>query len=220
MGLTSFLLFANFDFPFQQPEHRFLFYTELLLIYQVVTSRKGPGTETLFRIGRIPVFTLIGSMALITSLMLAGDYHSLKSIRMDGKQEYQSALDHIGRIPQRIYDITPVNFPIDYIAGKVKIKQGQYSQALPLVEGSLLINPYDPRILNDYGMLLNQSGRTKESIKALREALILAPYYEEARFNLAAVYYFEKMYLPALKILESLPDSPKKKEYIKEIQSK
>jgi len=176
IGLTAYLVFAFFDFPFQNAEHRFLFYFQLLLLCQHLSESKRVESKTVISINKHVLLVSVIVLCMITVIQIRSDYHSLKMV-------------------------------------------GNYPKAFPLVKSALTINPFEVRILNDYGMLLSYQGNRDASIEAFQKASNLAPYFEDPRFNLSAIYFSEGNYKKALEILATVGDSKKKQDYILQINA-
>jgi len=154
---------------------------------------------------------------LISAIQIRSDYHSLKSIRYEAKGDYRKVLSHISKADNLTYNITPTNFPLDYIAGRTYINMGDYQKAFPLVESALDINPFEVRILNDYGMLLSYRGKRDSALSAFESASSLAPYFDDPKFNMCAIYFSEGRYDMALKMLATVSESKKKDDYLMQI---
>ena len=244
-GLTAFLVTLVFDFPLQQVEHRFLFYSELLLLYQLLQmdGKTGPGLSGLMsgkgtrRTGpsglmsgkskrrsgiavHIPKWILLLLCLGISGmgiLQLRSDFFALRAVQLEAEGSYEAALSDLKNIHERLYDIAPTNFPVSYISGKILMNTGRYDEALPLLEEALHINPYEPRLLNDYGSLLSSEQKYQESLEIFKTAISLAPYYEAPLYNVVATHYIMGNYQDALNDLNELEDSPKKREFLKQI---
>jgi len=217
IGLTAFMLFSFFDFPFQNAEHRFLFYFQLLLLYQFLAEEKQLESKNLLSIRKNFLLGLLILACLISAIQIRSDYHSLKSIRYEAKGDYRKVLSHISKADNLTYNITPTNFPLDYIAGRTYINMGDYQKAFPLVESALDINPFEVRILNDYGMLLSYRGKRDSALSAFESASSLAPYFDDPKFNMCAIYFSEGRYDMALKMLATVSESKKKDDYLMQI---
>jgi radical SAM protein with 4Fe4S-binding SPASM domain len=69
-----------------------------------------------------------------------------------------------------------------------KFNSGLFYEAEKILYSLKLKYPYNPEIMNDYGVCLWTLGNFKEAIWSFVEALILDPYYKEARYNLYKCY--------------------------------
>lgn len=219
IGLTAFLVVAFFDFPFQNVEHRVYFYFQMLILYQSLVANGTVNPKRTFSVNKTLLYIPITAAFILSIIQLRSDFHALKAVQFEGEGDYTSAIAHLNRAKSPIYDITPSNFPLDYISGRIYIETGNYEKAFPLVKASLEVNPFEFRALNDYGMLLHVKGRTQESLQAFQKAIDIAPYFEEPKYNMAAIYYIEKRYDLALKILETAGESEKKNTYIRQIKA-
>lgn len=219
IGITAFLVYAFFDFPFQNVELRILFYFQLLLLYQLLVNNRTIISKQVLSLNKKVLYLPIVLICIISSVQLRSDFHALKTVQFEGIDNYKKAFHHLGKAKNQIYNITPTNFPLDYIGGRMYLETGDLEKAFPLVESALKVNPFEFRALNDYGMLLNNQGRQGEALEVFQKASNLAPYFEDPIFNMAAIYYYEKRYDRALELLEPLTDSQKKRDYIMQIKT-
>lgn len=218
VGLTAFLVFTFFDFPFQQVESRVLFYFQLLILYQLLAGTEKIISRTVFRVNKYIIIFSGVIFCGLSMVQLRSDFHALKAVQREDVMEYNEALHHLEKAKNSFYDITPTNFPVDYLIGRIMMKKDKYYEAFPYVESALKTNPFEVRILNDYGMLLSIQGNHGKSMEAFQKASLLAPTFEDPKFNMAATYYNEKQYAKALEVLKAVDDSPKKRNYIHQIK--
>lgn len=217
IGLSAFLIILLFDFPLQQVEHRFLFYSELLILYQILEKKGEIRSRKIISIhtGIVILFCLFFIGTVI--IQVRSDFYALRSIQFEAKGNNNAALNDLRKINDRLYDITPVNFPISYITGKILMNKGNLHEALPYIEKSLQINPFEPRILNDYGLLLSSERKYMESLAIFNAASTLAPYLEDIVFNIVATHFFLGNYQEAIEAINKLDDSPRKRSYLNQI---
>ena len=74
------------------------------------------------------------------------------------------------------------------------------------------------RVLNDYGAALYKSDRTNEAKAILLKAYNIDPYFDDAKFNLGAIYYFTGHRDSALIYITSCRNSQKKEDFLKELK--
>ncbi len=213
-GLASFLVISFFDFPFQQVEHRFLFYFQLLILYQILINKRNTRFQPRINLHRTWIISLCLVSAILAFLQWRSDGHAFKAVRLQSLGRLEEAQEHLEKIHHDVYNITPVNFPVSYMSGKILMNQGSAQKARTKMEKALQIQPFDPRIWNDYGVLLAMQNNREESLEAFREAIALAPYYEDPKYNMAAIYTARSEYDRALEILSQVAESPRKNNFL------
>jgi tetratricopeptide (TPR) repeat protein len=73
-------------------------------------------------------------------------------------------------------------------------------------------------VLNDYAAALFNSKKPDDAKAILLQTIDIDPYFDDARFNLAAVYYFAGQRDSALFYIERCRDSQKKEDFLKELR--
>lgn len=219
-GLAAFLVFAFFDFPFQQVEHRVLFYGQVLILYQMLEVRYHILSRSLFRINRNLIIAFTVLFCGVSMVQIRSDYHACKAIRQLDTHQVDPAIRNLKKADNPLYRITPNNFPVSYLMGKAYMEKGAYRDAESCFDVALKINPYEIRLLNDFGVIMNLKGEEKLAEQAFKKASLLAPYFEDPLFNLAAIYFFHGAYEKALTELDKLPDSKKKQDYQIQIKAR
>jgi adenylate cyclase len=84
-------------------------------------------------------------------------------------------------------------------------KLGQHDRALSELLRALELNPGDPDVMTDAGLILNYMGRTEEAIAWALKAMRLNPHYPEWYvMQLGPIYYDGRRYKDAIETIESL----------------
>jgi Tfp pilus assembly protein PilF len=96
---------------------------------------------------------------------------------------------------------------------------GNTKAAEKAFESAMKSTPYEVRLLNDYSATLYKMGKVKNAVATLTYALKLDPHFDDAKYNLAAIYFERSMPDSALYYVKSCRDSQKKKDYLGEIYS-
>ena len=84
IGLSAFLVFTFFDFPFQNVEHRVLFYFQLLLLYQLLESNGSIDSTRVLSVNKKALYIPIMSICIISVIQLRSDFHALKAVQFEG----------------------------------------------------------------------------------------------------------------------------------------
>ncbi len=80
--------------------------------------------------------------------------------------------------------VTPDSYVIDNHLGEALDEAGQFDKAIPILEESVRINPYNARGLSELGTALAQQGKLLEAIESFRKAVQLRPNDAVLRYDL------------------------------------
>jgi tetratricopeptide (TPR) repeat protein len=157
------------------------------------------------------IFTVV-----LSSIRIRSEYFTLKMFRNERKKDeyviyYNRSADNI------FYRITPNTLPLAWFEGVAWYRSGQTESAVTCFEKALRCTPYEVRVLNDYGISLFNLHRTGEAKSILHRSIEIDPFFDDARFNLAAIHYLTSRPDSALYYVKSCRESRKKEEYLKEL---
>jgi len=212
--------FACFDFPFRRVEHLVVLFSILAFLY--TRSRVSRPDKTAGP-GKIPalLFSILFVLLLLFSLMagsarIIGEYYTLKMFREERKNDAK-VIQYCRKAGNPFYRITPNTLPLDWFEGVAQYRNGNISVAARCFEKALRSTPYEVRVLNDYGIDLYQLQKTDEGKALLLECIDIDPYFDDAKFNLAAIYYFTGERDSALFYVTRCRESQKKKDFLEEL---
>ena len=238
--IFGFYLFSSFDFPFHRVEHNVIFFSVFAFLLNKVSLKQGR-----FRIlDRIPrlrdglisqippqgrksakmislvsaIFILLLLLTIfIASVRIRGEYYTLKMFsnerRNDDKVIYYSR-----KAENVFYRITPNTLPIAWFEGVAHYRKGDVKSSIQCFERALRSTPYEVRVLNDYAASLFNSQKPDQAKTVLLQAIDIDPWFDDARFNLAAIYYFADQRDSALFYIDRCRNSQKKEEFMKELK--
>lgn len=220
--ILGFYLFAVFDFPLKRVEHNVILFSTWAFLLSLVSLKQ----FSLKSLSNIPpvIFSTIFLILLtftifLASIRLKGEYYSaimFKNERRDDNKVIQCC----SKAENIFYRITPNNLPLSWFEGVALYRLGKFDEALTNFEEALKYTPYEVRLLNDYAITLYGMHKLPESVSVLQRTLTYDRYFDEARYNLAAIYYFSGNRDSALWHVEHCRDSPRKDEIINELNKK
>ena len=217
--ITGFYLFAFFDFPFRRVEHNVMLFSALAFLMAKIPSR-----PLAFRfIPAIPkhLFSVLFIFLLIVSVIvgiarISGEYFTVKIFRNERKNDVK-VIAYCGKAENIFYRITPNTLPLDWFEGVARYRMGETQTARVCFERALKSTPYEVRVLNDYGAALYGLGNAEKAKAVLRYAIHLDPFFDDARFNLGAIYFFTGRKDSTLFYILPCQDSQKKKDFMEEL---
>ncbi len=116
-------------------------------------------------------------------------YSFVYNRQLDGQKEYEKALSLLSRTTERERMLIEMNYAAD---------RKHVGEADPLFRAYLTRYPDDPMVRFNYGNLLRQGGREKESIEQYNQAVRILPNFAQAYIGLATAYKTIRNYRAAL----------------------
>jgi len=218
--ILGFYVFAIFDFPFKRVEHNVLFFSVVAFLFQRVPFKPSNSFLNFKFPARLfsGVFVILLLFTIFLSMArLKGEYFTLKMFRNERKND-QNVIHNCRQAENAFYRITPNTLPLAWFEGVAYYRKGAIDMAVPCFQRALRSTPFEVRVLNDYGAALFKSEKVPEAKAMLLNAFNLDPYFDDAKFNLAAIYYFNNRRDSALYYINSCRESQKKEDFLKEMK--
>jgi O-antigen ligase len=217
--ILGFYLFAAFDFPLKRVEHNILLFSLMAFILREVPLK--PLTMPGFM---RPVAKVIPSavtfLLLLTiataAVRLRSEYYTLGMFRNE-RQDDEKVIWFSRMAGNPLYRITPNTLPLEWFEGVAHFRQGDAAAAVPCFTKALACTPYEVRVLNDYGIALFSLKKTSEARAVLMKAWQTDPWFDDAKFNLAAIAYLGGQPDSARYWVGQCRESQKKKDFLEEL---
>jgi O-antigen ligase len=227
--ILGFYLFAMFDFPLRRVEHNVLLFAAMAFLFKHLddfgkaegVQKKLPLSTLSSRlsafVAKTPLFTILLIFTLIiAAARIRGEYFTLKMFRDEGKNN-EKVIQYSHEAENRFYRITPNTLPLAWFEGAAWYRLGDYRTAVSCFERALLSTPWEVRVLNDYAAALFSLERPDEAKSVLRKTLAIDPFFDDARYNLAAMHHFSGNRDSALYYVRQCADGQKKTDYLNEL---
>ena len=238
--IIGFYLFAAFDFPLKRVEHNVLLFSVFAFLFHKVPLkplnfskvkgylhilpsplRGGVGGGAIpFRGG---LWAGVGGVLLLTILLASarihGEYFTVKMFRNEGKND-DRVIHYSREAESPFYRITPNTLPLAWFEGVAHYHKGDADSAFICFQRALESTPYEVRVLNDYAASLYSLKRPAAAKAVLLKTIDIDPFFDDARFNLAAIYYFTGRSDSALSCIKHCRDSQKKVDFLEELEKK
>ena len=219
--ILGFYLFAAFDFPLRRVEHNILLFSAWAFLLsdlspwpfrmKFLKNLRPRAVSALLLL--ILMFTLFLSL-----IRLKGEYYTAIMFKNERKNDLK-VISCCRLARSAFYTITPNNLPLDWFAGVAWYRMRLQGPALEAFSDALRQSPYEVRLLNDYAITLYSLRHIPESKSVLKRTLSYDPYFDEARYNLAAIYYFTGQADSAVWHISRCRDSDKKAELLRNLGS-
>jgi O-antigen ligase len=203
-GIIGFVAIAFFDFPMERIEHQVV----LVMLFALVIHHYGTKTADNFTLSIkkkiVGYFVVLGICFSFTvaykRLAAEKDVFKMYAIRKNSNvDEIVSLVDHA---QGAFYKIDSKTTPLEWFKGVAIFSREQYADAEIAFEKAYALTPYDIHVINNLASCYEINGKRNEALAMYNKALQISPRFEEARLNLAAVYFNSKAYDKAFNTID------------------
>ncbi len=216
--MAGFGLFACFDFPFKRIEHNVMYFSVLAFLMTNISMKENKTNPVRMTWKYIRIFLIAGLLftCAVVVMRIRGEVFTLRMFFNEGKN-FNNVIDYSQKAKSPFYKLTPNTLPLDWFAGVAYFRQRNPSAALSLFSEALKITPYEVRVMNDHATALYSLDQIEEAKSELTESLRIDPFFEDGRYNLAAILFFEGKSDSARILVEGCRESVKKKDFLLEL---
>ncbi len=216
-GLSGYMLIALLDFPMERIEHQVL----LMLILAIAAFTADPNRAiepSQERSHRWPLFVLV-AIALYSVTVAGFRFYGEKQTRQlyeaKAKSQWNDLLFYANAAQSRFYTIDPTSIPIDWYKGNAYFGRNEIAESIRSFESAYAGAPYQIQVLNNLATAYRIGGQKEKAKTFYKEALRISPAFEEARLNLAALYYSNNEFPKAFETIDSMDIDTKNQRYPK-----
>jgi len=206
-ALSGYVIIAFFDFPMERIEHQIL----LMLLFAVIFysySAKNNNEKTSSLKSKMLICGILFAAVYgftISAFRLNGEWHSKKMYAAKAIKNWPLVKKEANAAENYFYRIDFFTMPFVWYEGTADFMSGNFCDSELRFEESRKLAPYNVKILNDLGTAFEKNKKHKEAELNYKRALGISPDFEDARINLAAVYYNQKKYELAFETINKIP---------------
>jgi O-antigen ligase len=203
-GIIGFVMISFFDFPMERIEHLVI----LMLLFALVIHQYAIKIQTTFTVSikkkYVMLFVMlgIGFSFTIAFIRFAGEKNAyeMDAARKNGNSE--DVVFFAERANSIVYKIDSKAIPLEWYKGVAKFSKQQYAESEACFKKAYALTPYNIHVINNLASCYEVNGKRKDAITMYLKALRISPGFEEARLNLAAVYFNNKQYDKAFNTID------------------
>jgi O-antigen ligase len=212
-SLVSYMIFSFFNFPKERMEHIVL----LAILYSVIiiqyNSRFG-NRHAIFAQGILIIPIVLISISLtIGSIRFISEIHLRKAYEYRLTENWTGVVTEIDCAYNCFYKMDFVSTPLMFYKGEAEYNLNNIGAATADFQAAEKVSPYHIHVLNDLGTCFEKEGNHEMAIQYFTKAITLSVYFEDAFFNLSAVFYNERHYSEALSVFRSIDPETKDPRY-------
>lgn len=211
--LSGFYTYACFDFPFHRVEHMILLFVLPGILMEKKEAGEPSGSRRLLIAG-LMILTMF--VLMIYLFRIYGEFYTLRMFSAERKDE-QKVIVEARKAENIFYKITPNGLPVAWFKGTALYRTGDRHGAVLILRRALSYTPFEVRLMNDYATALFSLGQDSEGKQQLQDAYAIDPYFEDVKYNLAAVFYLSGRRDSAWYYLSRCRETGKKMDMMKEM---
>ena len=165
------------------------------------------------------IFSLLLFAIIVSAFRLKGEYYT----KYVFKNEYKNDINVIRYCKQAeniFYNITPNTLPLKWFQGVAESRIGKQSEALISFKQAFRYTPFEVRLLNDLATAYYKTNNRLLAKSFFKKSIEIDAYFDDAKFNLSAMYFEENKLDSALFFIKRCQPSSKKDMYQDEISIK
>jgi len=216
-GISGYLVISFFDFPMERIEHQIL-----LMIFFAITTSSYYSIKELKLESKIRQYQFMYGIAAVSlyALVVAGfrfkgEMETVKMYIAKEHEQWNEMLHYANRAENYFYKIDPTSIPIDWYKGIASANLKEIDQSLVYFESAYHQAPYQIQVINNLASTYEFLGKRQKAIEFFQKALQISTDFEEARLNLAAVYFNDKQYDKAFDVIDKMKVDYTNKRYKK-----
>lgn len=219
ISIIGFFTISFFDFPKERIEHLVWINLILGLAYCLITEHIE--LKTIVNIGSAKPLLLAGMALSVFAVVIGayryqGELHTRKLYDQKARNNIGAVIKEGEKAMSFVYSIDPVSLPVQWYTGNAYALGGNYARAKSEFIAALKLNPYNRNVLNDLGSAYVVTQQTDSAYYYYREACRISPRFDDAKLNLAVVYFNQKQFEKADSCLKTLlHDSERRTQYQK-----
>ena len=128
------------------------------------------------------------------------------------RNQIELTIAAVDKIDTGIFNMSPTGIPVKWYRGNAYFLAGDVEKAFIDFGEAVEAHPYHIFVLNNLGSCYEIYGNHQKAMSNYNKVLDISPNYCETILNISAVYYNQREYLTALKIISRCsPDEKNRK---------
>lgn len=179
------------------------------------------GLSSTLKIINNKILISIISLCIILNLIISfyrlnGEYYTKSLFALMNEKQPQLIINYGEKALSPFYMTDPTSTPLFSYIGAAHNELNQLDKTLQASKKAYEIAPYDYKVLNNYGYILERLHRRKDAELILLEALRINHFYEPAIINMVVLKYNQGNYLSAIEWVNKLNKGNINKEFYEE----
>lgn len=211
-ALIGYLALSFFDFPYERIEHQVL----IMLFFAIVASEYFKTNSHKTKSFRPLVFLLLipaSYSLLVTFYRFNGEQHAAKMYVAKNQRLWDDMIYESRKASCYFYPIDNTTMPLAWYEGIGHFNENRVEESAACFEKAYALTPYNIQVITNLASTYQLVGKPDEAVAFYNYALKISNNFDEAKLNLAALYFNRKEYAKAYSLINEVAVTSKNPKY-------
>lgn len=216
-GLSGYVLIALLDFPMERIEHQVLLVLTLAIAVFITDKNRAiePTAAERYRWPVYIIFAIALYSATVAGFRFYGEQQTRLLYQAKANSQWNDVLFYVNAAQSRFYTTDPTSIPIDWYKGNAYFARHELNESIQCFENAYAMAPYQIQVINNLATAYRTDNQIQKAETFYKEALRISPSFEEARLNLAALYYSNRQFAKAFETIDVMDIDTQNERYPK-----
>ncbi|MCF6131173.1 O-antigen ligase family protein [Flavobacterium wongokense] len=215
-GLVGYIIISFFDFPYERIEHQVV----LLSLFAIAASayfKKETGTTRNYSSWLFILLLPVCYSFIVTFYRFNGEQHVVKMYAAKFNKDWAEVIYQSKKANSYLYPLDNASMPLSWYEGIAHFNENRPEESQECFEKAYQLTPYNVQVISNLASTYQLNGRMDEAETLFNNALKISSGFDEAKLNLAALYYNKKEYDKAYSTINEVKvtsQNPKYQTYL------
>lgn len=211
-ALIGYMIISFFDFPYERIEHQVI----LLLLFAIVAStyfKSNPGNPKNYKSWVFVLLIPIGYSFLVSYYRFNGEQHVAKMYTAKANKNQSETIYEAQKADHYFYRLDNTTMPLTWYEGIAHFNEGRPDESQTCFEKAYQLTPYNIQVITNLASTYQANGKIEEAEALFKQALKISANFDEAKLNLAALYFNKKEFDKAFATINEVKTDAKNPKY-------
>ncbi|NNT70774.1 tetratricopeptide repeat protein [Flavobacterium sp. IMCC34852] len=210
--LIGYLVIAFFDFPYERIEHQVI----VMLLLAIVASaycKSVAYTTKNYKSWLWLLLVPIGYSFLVSFYRFNGEQHAVKMYAARANKNWSETIYETQKANHYFYPLDNTSMPLTWYEGIAHFNENRIVESQICFEKAYQLTPYNIQVITNLASTYQANGKIEEAVALYNDALKISKEFDEAKLNLAALYYNKKEFDKAYALINEIKVTSKNPKY-------
>lgn len=211
-ALFGYCVISFFDFPYERIEHQVIVMLLLAIVasaYSISFAHTTRNYKSWLWLLLIP----IGYSLLVSFYRYKGEQHAVKMYAAKANKNWNESIYEAQKSNHYFYPLDNTSMPLTWYEGIGHFNENRTAESQTCFEKAYQLTPYNIQVITNLASTYQANGKIDEAVVLYNDALKISKEFDEAKLNLAALYYNKKDFDKAYSLINEIKVTSKNPKY-------